>query len=1036
MFPIRGLGLFFALIPTILEAINPIISTDERHRIRRTVQEDGLGAIYEADDLSDESRVYLRKIRLGVASDSAAARVAISQLQTLTALRLPGVMPVLHAGFCDGELVYSMPATLGATLAKNRRSVGKVYKRTASIVAEIAQALHAAHQHGILHGGLTPGSVFITDKQKPLVMDFGLSRLADREAQPADLEAYAAPECLIDKRPTVAVDVYAVGTLLYEMLVGHPPFRGTRDDGILLEKQKLLPESPRAFDPGIPEGLSAICMHCLGVEPTDRYASCDQITSDLENWRTRGPISLDAASLRKVLGQWAHLRPIRGALLGLVTAIFVIAAIYSSVQLIVSRRNTIRLEKTAGELRDNLWHSSVALARQTQQSNAAGRITQALEAVRRAAGFKITAEVRTEAVAALSTADLLVAKTWTTRPPGSVLPVLFSPDMRLTFRATLEGGFQIVDTATAKILGEIRGPKSDPVTATSPLMSYGHLFATRSVSGTIRVWESVAPGAMLFEFPNEPVPAADPWSGINFAVNPAGILMVGQADGRVGVFNPILRGNPTYFSSGKKITRIEFNPTGNRLAIVREGSNTLEIVFPEKPETPAIVLSASSQITVVGWSLDARLIAAASEDGVISVWRLRDQRLISRFRGSASPTQLLFTNKGTHLLSTSKDVTIRLWNISGGFEEAVLTGYGNEPVLRLSDDDQRLFATDAASQAVEIRLRVPAICHPIAAVPINQPLGTSGVVDFSQDSALFCLATPEMLQFRETATGNFLATIGKAHVTGDEPVPDWSMAFARFGETLYTNSRDGGLEKRYYEWKDESLTFAKPENILKLRNHAISGISPDGNLLGLASEELNQTQILNLPTLKVRPGAAHENARDLNINPTSDKAAVSGAIESKTQSGRQSTRNPKVFDLLGGDVLSEIDVGPGGNTAWSANGVWLAVSGNRGLRLVQSSSWSPGPTLTPEAAAGGKFPAWSPDGKLFAVTVGNRVELYSVPEFDHVMDLALPMQPLNSPRLRFSRDSRHLVLASERGELQIWHLTLLRSALRDENLDW
>src|SRR5262249_3720116 len=146
------------------------------------------------------------------------------------------------------------------------------------LVETIARAVHHAHERGILHRDLKPSNILLDESGRPHVADFGLAKWFDPGAGAASAStvvgtpSYIAPEqARGDPVLTTAGDVYGLGTILYELLTGRPPFRAETAVATLWQVRELPPRPPRQADPRVPADLEAVCLKCLDKEPSRRY---------------------------------------------------------------------------------------------------------------------------------------------------------------------------------------------------------------------------------------------------------------------------------------------------------------------------------------------------------------------------------------------------------------------------------------------------------------------------------------------------------------------------------------------------------------------------------------------------------------------------------------------------------------------------------------------------------------------------------------------------------------------------------------------
>src|SRR5258707_5518783 len=186
----------------------------------------------------------------------------------------------------------------------------------AKLIAELARAVHCAHQRGILHRDIKPGNILIDAKGEPHLTDFGLVRLMEGEGtitrtlDTLGTPSYMAPEqALGNNQLTTETDVYGLGAVLYHLLTGHPPFAGgTTYDTIrlLLETE---PRQPRLWNPKIDRDLTTICLKCLEKDPQRRYPSALALAEDLERWLKHEPIQARRTGIFVRGRKWVQRNP-------------------------------------------------------------------------------------------------------------------------------------------------------------------------------------------------------------------------------------------------------------------------------------------------------------------------------------------------------------------------------------------------------------------------------------------------------------------------------------------------------------------------------------------------------------------------------------------------------------------------------------------------------------------------------------------------------------------------------------------------------
>jgi serine/threonine protein kinase len=185
-----------------------------------------------------------------------------------------------------------MEYLLGGTLKDRIMSKGALPARTAAAVAlQIAQALRAAHDHGIIHRDIKPRNVLITGSGHVKVADFGIARAAEATTI-SDLGdilgsvKYMSPEQAVGEPVGPASDLYSLGVVLYEMLTARVPFEvETPADVPVKHAAGELPPHPREINPEVPEGMDSLVMKLLARDPADRYGSAGELIEDLRRIR-------------------------------------------------------------------------------------------------------------------------------------------------------------------------------------------------------------------------------------------------------------------------------------------------------------------------------------------------------------------------------------------------------------------------------------------------------------------------------------------------------------------------------------------------------------------------------------------------------------------------------------------------------------------------------------------------------------------------------------------------------------------------------
>jgi WD40 repeat protein/tRNA A-37 threonylcarbamoyl transferase component Bud32 len=700
------------------------------------IAQGGMGVVYKARQVSLNRVLALKMIRAGrFATPDDLQRFRL-EAEAAAHLDHPQIVPIYEVGEHDGHHYFSMKLVDGDNLAARIERYRENPRAAARLVAAVARAVHYAHQRGILHRDLKPANILLNgrpdaplDEWAPLVTDFGLAKrvggpsavVLTQSGSILGTPSYMAPEQADGPREaiTTAVDVHALGAILYELLTGRPPFRADT----LLDTLRLVrehePDRPRSTNPRIDRDLETIVLKCLEKPPQRRYPSALALAEDLERWLADLPIRARPATLSRRLVKWARRRPAAAALVAsIIASIGLAAGCYAWTERLNRDVSRQRAELLAEKLKRGEVETELFQSRDRKQQMEVDQYFQQIVLAQRAIEKNDPAE-----------ADRLLAAC----PPGlrhwewrhlerrlhSELVTLeghsalvcpdFRPDTTSVQCQTGALGGPIWGTAGRRDLRKLHGP--DGTAYGIAIDRPGGRLATAGADGQVKVWD-ITQGSLTHVFR-----AREGWvAGLAFHPKRTQLAAVGE-DGQVRIWDVALERagenantQPLYTLRGHSgaALGVAFDPDGTKLASA--GTDGTVRVWDMASQPPRLVQvfrrhekdvccvafdpsgttiasggadrrirvwdvatgeqrleyqAASSRVNAVAFSPDGTKIATGSLDRAVEIWDAATGQPILAFPGHRAPVVLVaFAPDGTTLCSAALDATIKLWDLS------------------------------------------------------------------------------------------------------------------------------------------------------------------------------------------------------------------------------------------------------------------------------------------------------------------------------------------------------------------------------------
>jgi serine/threonine protein kinase len=264
-------------------------ATGSRYRVLRRLGGGGMASVYLAEHTQLGRQLVLKVLHSHLAKDPEMLERFRREARAASQLVHPNIVPIIDSGAAEGVMFTVMPYLTGGSFADRLARGGQPAVEVAAIAAQAATALDYAHRRGIVHRDVKPDNVLFDEDGHALVTDFGIAETRSQERLTASGRAmgtphYMSPEQAMGKLVDGRADVYSLGIVMYEGLVGFPPFDGPDAFAVGYKQVHEPAVDPQTVNSEIPTPVAEIVMRCLAKPPADRFPRGNDLADALIAW--------------------------------------------------------------------------------------------------------------------------------------------------------------------------------------------------------------------------------------------------------------------------------------------------------------------------------------------------------------------------------------------------------------------------------------------------------------------------------------------------------------------------------------------------------------------------------------------------------------------------------------------------------------------------------------------------------------------------------------------------------------------------------
>ena len=635
----------------------------------------GCGMVYLANDLKLNRQVALKIPRPDIMFKPTMRQRFLNEARAGASLDHPNIVAVYEVGDIDGVGYFSSTYCQGGSLADwlSNHSEPLPPRTSASLIAQLADAVHFAHCRGILHRDIKPNNILLvprndseTDSQPgfqwiPKLIDFGLAKVKEEDlTQTGDLVGtlrYMAPEMFCNSSDARS-DVYGLGLTLYELVTWRPAHDAT--DRVLLIKQVMEEEPirPGRICSDLPLDLETIILKSIERDPERRYQHAGALADDLRRFCNDFPISARPIGSIERGWRWCRRNRLLSALIMVVffslsaaviaTVVFGVSQYWSNEKLRVAKESAERSQQKTAEMAGLIaWEKGRDLCNDRKVGLGMLWMARALETMP-PTSQDYNVAIRKDISGWIDQCHHLE---FALAHPQAVTSSAFSQDGRSLLTGCSDGVARIWDLETGRLrLHFLAHSKSISSVSYSP---DGKTILTTGIDGTAKLWESDSgnPTGVVLNHPPTILTAA--WSPFGNAI------CTGGQDGRVRTWDLKGRELGEALITEGPVESMDYSPDGSVLAIA--GLNITSAKgevsfwnFSDRTRRP-FQLSSRKRFRTIKYSPGGQFVLTGDDDWEVNLWNSQSCALIARLMQDGNASSVAFAPDGLSLLLGSED---------------------------------------------------------------------------------------------------------------------------------------------------------------------------------------------------------------------------------------------------------------------------------------------------------------------------------------------------------------------------------------------